>query len=210
MKYDLIIVSKSENSRLQQITQNCIDSARKDCELNVILIETSGLQVKYKGVNEVIQYTEPFNYNRALNQGLEITKGDIHILANNDLVFHKGWIKTCEVMTDYGFDSVSVLSNDRRQKGFKRGEYIYEGYNIGSMLTGWLIFVTKNCIAKIGKLDETHEFWYSDNIYADQLKSAGIKHFLYCGVQVDHLESATLRTLSLREQRRLMKPDYVY
>jgi hypothetical protein len=210
MNFDLIIVSKSENSRLRQITQNCIDSARQDCELNVILIETSGSRVEYHLVNTYVQYEGPFNYNHALNEGLQFANRDIHILANNDLIFHKGWSKIGEVMTDYGFDSASVLSNDRRQKGFKRGEYIYEGYNVGSLLTGWLIFVTKNCIAKIGKLGEEHEFWYSDNIYADQLKRAGIKHILYCGAQVDHLESATLRTLSYKEQKRLMKPDYVY
>jgi hypothetical protein len=206
--YDLIIVSKSENSRLQQITQNCIDSARQDCDINVILIETGSVLFDFRGIDKVIQYTEPFNYNRALNYGLRECTGDIHLLANNDLIFHKDWSKIGEVMTEYGFDSASILSNDRRQRNFKRGEYIYEGYNVGTLLTGWLIFVTKNCIAKIGKLDEKHEFWYSDNVYAEQLKRAGIKHVLYCGAQVDHLESSTLRTLSFKEQKRLTK--YVY
>lgn len=202
MFYDLIIVSKSSTKRLQQVTQQTIDSARKDCDLNVIIIETSGLQVEYNCVDIYVQYTGQFNYNRALNQGLQYAKGDIHILANNDLIFHPGWSEIGELMILNGFGSASALSQEPRQRGFKRGDYIYEGYNIGTHLCGWCIFVTRETINKIGKLDESFDFWYSDNVYAEQLKKAGIRHGLFCNAQVDHITSVTLKTLSSREQRR--------
>lgn len=202
MKYDLIIVSKS-SEQLKKVTQKCIDTARQDdCDLNVIIVET-GERTEYDGANEIIMYRGEFNYNRALNTGLQKVKGDIHILANNDLLFHRGWSKIGKAMIDNNFPSASALSQDPRQKGYQRGDWIYEGYVVGRELTGWCIFVTKNCIKQIGKLDESVHFWYSDNIYADQLMCAGIRHGLFCNVQIDHITSATLRTVSGKEQRNL-------
>ena len=105
-------------------------------------------------------------------------------------------------MKQYGFDSASVLSNDPRQRAFERGDFIYEGYNIGVHVTGWCIFVTKEAIQKIGQIDESYDFWYSDNVYANQLKAHGLRHGLFCNIQIDHLGSKTLKTLPIRQQRR--------
>lgn len=200
MTYDLIIVSKSISPELINMTANCIISARQDCDLNVIVVETGGVKVKYDA--NVMYYHDEFNYNRALNLGLMYAKGDIHILANNDIIFHNGWSKIGEQMKEYRFDSGSALSNDKRQHSFERGGFIYEGYNIGIHITGWCIFLTKEGLKKIGRLDETVEFWYSDNVYADQLKKHGLRHGLFCNIQVDHIASMTLKTLPFRDQRR--------
>jgi GT2 family glycosyltransferase len=88
------------------------------------------------------------------------------------------------------------------KQGIMPCDNIYEGYYIGTLLTGWCIFVTRSCIEKIGSLDETYSFWCSDNAYADQLKAHGIRHGLFCNVRVDHLTSATLKTLPVRKQRK--------
>lgn len=201
MKYDLIIVAKSSDQRLIDITQRCIDSARADgADMQVIVIETHESVHEYKGADEIVKYTGKFIYNRALNLGLGYRKGDVHILANNDIVFKAGWSKIGDLMISNEFHSASALSEDHRQRHFKRGAYIYEGYTIGSLLTGWCIFVTRFCIDRIKKLDETMEFWYSDNIYADQLIAHGIRHGLFCNVQVNHVTSATLNTLSPRDR----------
>jgi hypothetical protein len=96
--------------------------------------------------------------------------------------------------------SASALSNDIRQKGFKRGYHAYEGYKIGELLTGWCIFTDKELWKQIGKLDETHRFWYSDNVYANQLKAKNISHALICSIQVDHAGSRTLAKLPRQVQ----------
>ena len=108
MSYDLIIVSKSEGD-LIQMTEQCIASARQDnADLNIIIVET-GQPYKYD-VDKIIEYNGEFNYNRALNMGLKYAKGDIHILANNDLVFHKGWSRIGDLMKEYGYqDRKSVV-----------------------------------------------------------------------------------------------------
>ena len=202
MIYDLIIIAKSSREELKRITQNCIDSARQDnADLNVIVIET-GMGHSYKNVNEIIQYKGTFNYNHALNQGLERATGDVHILANNDLVFYPGWSSIGEQMIDNATPSAAALSQLHIRRGYEQGDFYYLGYDIGVHITGWCLFVTKECIQKIGELDESFEFWYSDNVYADQLIRSGIRHGLYCNVRVDHLTSVTLKTLPPREQRR--------
>lgn len=201
MTYDLIIVAKSITKPLQQITQNCINSAREDCDMNVILVET-GQRFDYSGVNITVEYKEPFNYNRALNVGLKYAAGDIHILANNDLIFRNGWSQIGDLMRVNGFDSASALSGDIRQRAFDRGDHIYEGFEIGSHFTGWCVFVTREAMFKIGQLDESFDFWYSDNVFADQLKGAGLRHGLFCNIRIDHITSTTLRTLPYRQQRK--------
>jgi hypothetical protein len=57
-------------------------------------------------------------------------------------------------------------------------------------------------IEQIGKLDEGVSFWFSDNLYGEQIKAAGIQHALFTNVQVDHIGSATLKKVSTRDKRR--------
>ena len=202
ISYDLIIVAKSSREDLKRVTQRCIDTALADGEINVIVVETSGNIHKYTGVSETVLYSGPFCYNRALNMGLERAKGNVHILANNDLLFHPGWGVMGEQMYINDYHSACALSQDPRQRVYARGDFIYPGYSVGYHIVGWCIFVTKECITKIGKLDESFEFWYSDNMYAEQIQSAGIRHGLFCNVQIDHVTSVTLRTLAPRDQRK--------
>jgi hypothetical protein len=194
MTYDLIIVAKTSPD-LIQMTQNCINSALLECsDINVILVE-SGLPYRYENVNKHIQYNGVFNYNRALNLGLKYVKGDIYILANNDLVFKEGWSKIGELMQLNDYHSASAIS------GPEQGDILYEGYEIGRFLNGWCIFIDRFCLDKIGQLDETCVFWYSDNLYACQIQAAGIKHVLFCNCRVDHITSQTLVKQSPRIQR---------
>jgi hypothetical protein len=205
MTYDLIIVTKSIPI-LIQITKNCIKSARQDnVELNVIIIET-GQPYKYDA-DKIIEYNGVFNYNRALNLGLKYAKSDIQILANNDIIFHRGWSKIGDLMQANEYLSASAMSNATQYRRFKKGMFAYEGYRIGFEMAGWCIFTQKKLWNKIKKLDERHTFWFSDNAYADQLKQKGIKHALICCVQVDHLESTTLKRMDRATQRKLQLPS---
>lgn len=196
MSYDLIIVSKSTDKTIA-VTQRCIDTALAECDCYVILIET-GNPYRYSGVNKFIEYNGQFNYNRALNMGLKYAKGDIHILANNDLIFRQGWSRIGELMRVNGYHSASAMSGDRLPRGM-----LYEGYQVGKVLLGWCIFLDDYVLQKIGKLDESVSFWYSDNLYGAQIKAAGIKHALFTDVAVNHIGSYTMKLLPNRTQRHL-------
>jgi len=192
MKYDLIIIVASKDEDLRRMTQAAIDSCLADhADVNVILVETFK-ECEYHNVNKLVNYEGEFNYNRALNLGLKDAEGDIAILANNDIIFQKGWSSIGHTMQANGYLSASALSADVRQKAFKRGDFAYEGYLVGFHLTGWCIFVDRKIFKKIGKLDETFNFWYSDNAYADQLIKNKITHALICNVTVLHYVSRTL------------------
>lgn len=198
--FDLIVVSKSVTEPIIEMTQRCIDSVLAETDCHIVVVETGDFPINYHGMNKVIMYDGEFNYNRALNMGLEHAKGDVHILANNDIWFYPGWSGIGKDMIGEGFDSGSVLSNYYRHEKISQGNYILPGYEVGLHLTGWCIFVTKKCIEAIGRLDETFDFWYSDNVYSDQIKEAGIQHGLFCNYRVDHIVSATLSTLNNRQQ----------
>jgi hypothetical protein len=192
MKYDLIIVAASKDLALTRMTQEAIDSCLEDkADVNVILVETYR-KTPYKNVDFNLFYNKPFNYNGCLNMGLKYRTGDIQILANNDIVFLSGWSTIGETMQRNGFLSASALSSHPRQRAFKRGDYAYAGYEICMYMTGWCIFVDKSVWDKIGELDESYTFWYSDNMYINQIASQKIQHYLICNVQVNHHLSRTL------------------
>ena len=192
MKYDLVIVVASQDHELIRMTQAAIDSCLADgAEVNVIVVETFKRH-NYRGANKILIYTGEFNYNHALNLGIKEAEGDVVILANNDIKFEPGWSTIGQTMIDNGYLSASALSTDPRQREFIRGDYAYEGYLIGIHLCGWCIFCQRKVFEKIGKLDESVVFWYSDNMYAKQLKRAGIKHALICNIEVLHYTSQTL------------------
>ena len=103
MKYDLIIVSASKDTSLKKMTQDAIDSCLADgADVNVILVETFQ-GTKYRGVNKYILFTGEFNYNHCLNLGLKHRKGDVQILANNDIIFMPGWSSVGETMREYDY-----------------------------------------------------------------------------------------------------------
>ena len=99
-------------------------------------------------------------------------------------------------------DYLSASALSQSCIGFQKGNFVYEGYDISSILTGWCIFMDRYCHETIGALDESVSFWYSDNLYALQLKAAGIRHGLFCNVQVDHITSRTLMKQPSQLQRR--------
>ena len=205
--YDLIIVARSSDQQLIEMTKQTINTARADgVDMRVIIVET-GPRYEYD-VDVIIMYTEDFCYNHALNIGLHEAKGEIHLLANNDLVFREGWSKVGDIMKDNNCHSASVLSQDMRQRHFERGDVLYEGYGVGSHITGWLILLDDYCLSKIGKLDESFKFWYSDNVYALQLREAGVKHYLICNCQVDHITSQTLIKQPNHKKRAYQTGEY--
>jgi hypothetical protein len=190
--YDLIVVSKSDKEKYQKLTQQTIDTClatRDKMRVNVIVVETSGKLFPYKSVNHNLLYEGEFNYNRCLNLGLTRVKGFIHMLANNDLIFKEGWASTGLLMFHHNILSAS-LWGQHTQDHFAPDK-MYEGYEVTKELSGWLIFVRRELIKKMGKLPENSVFWFSDNNYVERLKELKIKHYLMTHARVEHIESQT-------------------
>lgn len=194
---DVIIPSKT---CVKTVFMNirCIQSLRDsedDIKFNVVMIE-SGAHFVDMGQDDTILYPEgPFCYNKALNMGLSATTNDWVVLANNDLIFKKNWMHEIIIANNLRKDIESFSPwNDMydwhsRYLGVNPQDII-EGYRIGVELTGWCIVARRSIFDRV-KLNENVNFWYSDNVYADELIAHKVKHALVTGSKVDHITSQT-------------------
>ena len=196
---DIIIVSNGRNGYLRTVTKHAIDTCVMSSSLitfNFIIVEQAK-NVTYKiPRTKTVHYDFEFNYNKCLNLGLKYSTTKYVALCNNDLDFRPFWAEN--IITGMG-DKYLSASPERRS----RRQGVVEGYEIAKHINGWCIVINREVIKRIGKLDEGVKFWYSDDIYADQLKQQGIKHVLVRHSLVRHLGSRTLRTS--RDGRDLMR-----
>lgn len=194
MNISCIIVACSKSQYHKDITKQAIISSGVDC----IIVETHNIVPYYEAKMNLL-WGKEFNYNACLNFGIIHTETEYIALCNNDLVFTKGWTKIIERMKENNILSASPFSQNKcgHVHGYRFDNSIHFGYQIGHEMLGWCIIVHRDLFSIIGKLDESQKFWCSDNNYADQLKSFGIKHMLDCGVMVNHIGvgSKTLNTL---------------
>lgn len=197
MEIDVIIPSYTNNVT-KAMVKNCIISLReseKSISFNVVIIESKNCIVDV-GADKTIYYCDtPFVYNRSLNIGIKETKNEWIILANNDLIFHHHWM-TAILQAHDKYPNIKSFTPWNNQWNWHPSIFgkpqtdIIEGYRICQELGGWCI-VCKRDIFDTITLSERVKFWYSDNVYADALIEAGIKHALVTNSYVDHLISKT-------------------
>lgn len=199
LEMDIILVSNAETPYLRNLTENAILTCRKadSVKYNFYIVEQYRRTKEYPNT-KTLYYDFPFNYNRCLNLGIHCSKNKYIALCNNDLIFKKNWGKNMiRIMEQEGYLSASP------SKKYFNG--IIKGYRVGKYLLGWCIVINREVIKKIGKLDESVEFWFSDDIYAEQIKKAGIVHILNGYSNVIHLTSKTLSKIKRQKQRYFMR-----
>jgi hypothetical protein len=191
---DAVIVSWAKNETFLRMTQNAIDTALASGVKSVVVVESEP-NVTYDNA-ETIPYAGEFNYNRALNMGIEECSDYYIALCNNDLIFHAGFAEIERIMSARSIHSASPCHPKEDIMQATR-----MGYGIKKELRGWCIVLDRYVLERIGKLDETYTFHYSDNAYADQLKKENVEHHLINGVYVEHLVSKTLNTIPVEERK---------
>ena len=202
---DIILVSNGRNQYLRTLTQHTIDTCVMSSSLvnfHFIVVEQVN-RVVYRIPNTTtIHYDFEFNYNRCLNLGLKYSTSKYVALCNNDLDFRPYWAEN--IITSMGD---TYLSASPSRYGRRQG--VVEGYEIAKHINGWCIVINRKLLDYIGKLDEGVKFWYSDDIYADQLKTKGIKHILVNHSLVRHLGSRTLRTGRGKDLMHAQRKNYI-
>ena len=187
---DVIFVANTKSEKLRAITQKAIDSCLKADELNYhcYVIEQNRKTLPYVNAKTVF-YDFPFNYHRCLNLGVFYSGIHTHspfvALCNNDVVFAKNWGRNITYAMSKGYLSASPSQREINE--------MIEGDKVGKHILGWCIVVHRDIFNYIGKLNEAVSFWYSDNLYADQLKAEGLKHVLVGNSNVRHLVSQSTR-----------------
>jgi GT2 family glycosyltransferase len=199
---DIIFVADTSKHSLYVMTHLAIRTCLRSepgMKLNIIVVDGNKHAGGFESTKTII-YDGAFNYNHCLNIGLQYSTAPYVALCNNDLLFSPNWLTNVIKYMEKGYHSASPFHRQTTRKGAQ------EGYRIEKEVLGWCIVCTRELIDKIGKLDETCSFWFSDNIYAEQIKKAGYKHILVYDSYVRHLESKTLSKAT--NHRELTKGQY--
>ncbi len=185
---DIVFVTNSKKSPLWSMTRNAIRSARENAGMQIgeiVVVEECRTAREQPGT-KTLYYDFEFNYNKCLNLGFSVCESKYIAFCNNDLYFEQNWAKNAiYAMETHGFLSVSP-SPKNISDGLK------VGYEIGKQVLGWCIIIDRVVMEMIGGFDYPVNFWYSDDVYAEQLKAAGIKHALVNNSLVRHLTSRSL------------------
>jgi len=193
----IVMVADTTYPTLRFMTEKAIESClvSDNIDFDIIIVDGNRNSIGFKDIKTII-YDFDFNYNKCLNLGIKYTdpKNDFIALCNNDLIFKPDWAaKIQEAMGSeylsacpYNCPTLTCRTYVPHHEAFK------EGYKVEKEILGWCIVLRREVLQRIGKLDESCMFWYSDNIYAEQLKREGIKHILVYDSQVIHLKNKTL------------------
>lgn len=208
MKFDVILLSYSKTPTQVKTTQDCIKSlirAKNKIGVNIFVVESYNPDIKFKGAETHFYKKKEFNYNQSMNFAFTLTKEKYVFFANNDLEFFDGWADACYHVFRMGYASLSPYCPVTHPRFTKDGKFLLQGYRVGFHVAGWCIGVDRTMFKKLGGFNEAVTFWYSDNLYAEQLKLADVKHCLVCNSFVKHLGfgSKTLNSLTPQEKAKL-------
>ena len=181
---DIVFIANSKTGYLWLMTRNAIRTATLNAGMNIgqVVVVEENLVANPQPDTKMLYYDFEFNYNECLNLGFSVCKSKYVAFCNNDLYFRKDWAKNAV--------SAGYLSVSPSPRHYFKG--VVEGYEIGKQLLGWCIIVDRVVMERIGGFDTPVKFWYSDNVYGEQIKAAGIKHALVGNSRVKHLTSQSL------------------
>jgi hypothetical protein len=214
MEFDVIIPSYAKDDTLRQMTAASLETLFTSTASDVIRFHAVVMEqnkavvydVPTQGHNLItVHYDYPFNYNKVINHGISLTGSHYVIWSNNDVIFHDHFAEKLLAVFNMGYLSVSPYCPISHRKHYDAGDHIYKGNITGKTVPGWCIAAKRSIFDKIGKLNEDVEFFYSDNIYVEQLNKAEITHALVCNSFVTHLDggSKTFATLEPKEHERM-------
>jgi hypothetical protein len=214
---DIIFLSNTVDEKQYGITQRAINTLRwseNDIHFNIIVVESNIKYLDngfvYQGC-KVITPDEEFHYNKFLNYGLVHTKTDWIVVANNDLIFTKGWMTT---LLEFAKQNPQIKSmspyepNWHAEKGLPVGAICNLGYRASYEVAGWCIVFHRSLIEECELFDERFRFWYQDNDYGETLRSKNIQHGLIGNSRVYHMISQSYDTIPNEKKRAMMEDQF--
>jgi len=185
-----------------EITKVAIDSiARYTNDYELIIID-DGSQIKtqqfLKSLPDIIyiRNEKSQGWCRAINQGIEISKGDYIVFSNNDIVVTPEWSeKLIKHFSDHL--ELAVLGPvTNRVDGFQHIDFNKEGITLQftDVVTFFFTMVKREMREKIGVLDERFGLGGQDDAdYCIRARQAGFKVGIARDVFIYHYGSATFR-----------------
>lgn len=192
---DVVILSNASTPQLQYATQATIDtclSGANGLPLGIAVLEQTQ-DIAYRRA-ATLHMPGQFNYNRFANFGAARGSAGWILIANNDLKFHDGWLHE---LLAAGHPLVSPkCPRDERQKEFTHNTV---GDITGRHLSGWCFMISRDLWARMGGFDDCVSFWCSDDVVIEQARALGVQPMLVPTSVVEHDQSATLNTVTDRD-----------
>jgi hypothetical protein len=187
---DVVILSNVTSSELQRLTQRTVDTCvagANGLPVGVAVLEQCP-NIVYKQA-ATIQMPAVFNYNGFANFGAARGSADWILVANNDLVFHDGWLHAL-LAADHPLVSPRC-PRDERQSEFTENTV---GGVTGRHLSGWCFMISRDLWDRMGGLDDSVTFWCSDDVVIEQAAKFGVQPMIVPSSVVEHDRSSTLKT----------------
>ena len=142
-----------------------------------------------------------------MNIGRRLGSSPYVALCNSDLTYEENWATNMiEQMEIHNAPSASPWCPQTQGTNENHIHNVYVGNRVRTELAGWCIVQKREIYKIIEDLNEGVSFWYSDNIYADELGMRGIRHILVPTSVVNHHEfnlGKTGSSLSQEDQQKI-------
>jgi len=223
MDYKADIIVLTWNGK--QIIKNFVESffAYTTVPSRLIIIDnashdgTDEYLAKLKGTDriklEIVLNKENKGFVRGMNQGIEISDAPYVCLANNDLIFTKGWLEELisifEKNKQIGLlnpNSNNLGAKPRRDESFEKfSQRLNQNYKgvfcEMPFCVGFCLFIRREVIEKIGGLSqEFSPFFFEDTDYSLKAQKAGYLVGVAKGSYVWHKEHASFKEIGNKKE----------
>jgi GT2 family glycosyltransferase len=205
-----------------EVTIECLNSIKDNTTLeHEIIIIDNGSDPRFENINlpincHIVRNEENLGFPKAVNQGIEISKGEYIILLGNDVIVTPDWEWRLVKYLQRGFSIVSPVTNycAGMQKTFARVysnrkelDSIAKDISIASngivsevnWIIGFCMAFSKELVGEIGLLDDSNWPCCGEDIeYCLRAKDKGKKIGIIEEVYVHHIGSVTLSDMDNR------------
>jgi GT2 family glycosyltransferase len=215
MIVDVIILTDNADTVMTQETIQSLHDSETKHQFRVITV-SSVRKNRYINSSGELFIEGPFNYNRALNKGLNYLTNEWVLISNDDVKYERKWfsnmMKVHANRPDIECFSPKVpLLYLRYFNGHfsgHQGDY-FESYIVSEAFMGWSIMIKRSALDKILPLDEQFDMYYQDNDFVECLKQQGIKHALVRDSIASHLNTLFIEKPMDLEKIYKLQEDFI-
>lgn len=190
------------NDNSNKLTSNCLNN----------------LKLKYPDKIELYTNSKNLGFVKNVNRGINLTSGDYVLLLNTDCIISKNTIPKLisHIQEDPSIGLICPVSNNSANISLE----MYEGFSYSQMdellerkfkgknfdactVVGNCLMITKECLKKVGNLDESYGFGYGEETdYQFKASQKGFKSKVAIDTYVFHKSEASFgsnESLSIRK-----------
>ena len=213
MIVDVIILTDNTDTVMTQETIQSLHDSETEHTFRVITV-ASVRKNRYPNSSGELFIEGPFNYNRALNKGLNYLTNEWVLISNDDVKYERKWFSNMmkvhadrpDIESFSPKDPMLYLRYFNSHFSGHQGDY-FESYIVSEAFMGWSIMIKRSALDKILPLDEQFDMYYQDNDFVECLKQQGIKHALVRDSIASHLNTIYIEKESSPQKIAKMELD---